>query len=145
MKNDKFKRLNLGCGRDIIKYWVNVDKRNFGQDEIYDLNQMPYPWDGNTFDAILMKDIIEHLKEPNKVFKEIFRVAKNGATVVIRTPHPKSPLMPKDPEHFSPISLSSLMHLSGFEVIYLHIHKYKPFRVLPMRYGNVTCVVRVIK
>jgi 2-polyprenyl-3-methyl-5-hydroxy-6-metoxy-1,4-benzoquinol methylase len=144
MKSNTAKKLNLGCRKDIREGWINVDKRDFGQDMIYDLNKMLYPLDDNTFDVILAQDIIEHLQEPTKIFREIFRIAKNGATIVARTPHPLSPLMKKDPTHVSSIP-PDFFKSTGFEVIYLFVQKYRPFKFLPMRYGNITCVMRVIK
>ncbi|MCD6572906.1 MAG: methyltransferase domain-containing protein [Thermoplasmata archaeon] len=134
-------KINFGCGKDIRKGWINVDKRDFGQELIYDLNMFPYPFDDDTADAILMQDILEHLVNPEKVLKEIYRISKNGATVVIRTPHPKSPHMKRDPEHVSAIPPSFLKDFSVFpaDVIYYHCQRGLLF------YWNQTVVLRVKK
>ena len=39
------------------------------------------------FDEILMKMILEHLDNPIKVLKEIIRISKNNARLIIIVPH----------------------------------------------------------
>lgn len=50
----KKKKLNLGCGKDIKKEYVNLDIRKFpGVDIIHDLNKFPYPFKDDSFDEII--------------------------------------------------------------------------------------------
>ena len=44
------------------------------------------PFDDDTFDAINVADVLEHLVEPASALHELRRVAKPGATIVISTP-----------------------------------------------------------
>lgn len=44
------------------------------------------PFDDGTFDAVNLADVMEHLQEPEEALREIRRVAKPGAAVVISTP-----------------------------------------------------------
>jgi len=142
-------KLNLGCGRDIRKGWINLDKTNYlGVDIVFDLNVFPYPFQDNTFDVILMQDVLEHLEDPVAVMKEIYRISKNGCIIIIRTPHPESPLMKQDKTHISKIEPDFLINFNVFpaEVLYYHCHIGKMFGVLPIkRYWNQLAIIRVIK
>lgn len=85
------KKLNLGCGGDYKNGWVNVDERtNIKKDVTWNLEKMPYPFKNNEFDEILLSHVLEHLSEPIDVLKEIIRISKNHAKIVIRVPHATS-------------------------------------------------------
>ncbi len=72
---------------------------NSQADVLHDLNTVPYPVDSDSFDLILMQDILEHLDDVARVMAEVFRVAKDGALVRIRTPHFSSYYAYNDPTH----------------------------------------------
>ena len=44
------------------------------------------PFEDSTFDAINLADVLEHLVDPGGALRELQRVAKPGATIVISTP-----------------------------------------------------------
>lgn len=47
-------KLNLGCGTDIRKGWINLDIAKLdGIDVIHDVNNVPLPFEDNTFDYVL--------------------------------------------------------------------------------------------
>jgi SAM-dependent methyltransferase len=100
--------LNLGCGhakRDFpeasrASEIVGVDHSPASQaDVIHDLDQVPYPLPSDSFDLILMQDVIEHLENIPAVMAEVHRVARHGALVRIRTPHFSSWYAYNDPTH----------------------------------------------
>lgn len=81
-------KLNLGCGKDIKKGWVNVDyKAAKGIKVIHDLNEFPYPFKDNSVDEILMDNILEHLLNPHKTMLELSRILKPKSKVTILVPH----------------------------------------------------------
>jgi len=85
------KRLNLGCGGDYRKDWINVDCRNnIIVDKKVDLEKYPYPFKNNEFDETLISHVLEHLSEPIKTLKEIARISKNNAKIVVNVPHATS-------------------------------------------------------
>ncbi|OGC51973.1 hypothetical protein A2982_03545 [candidate division WWE3 bacterium RIFCSPLOWO2_01_FULL_39_13] len=94
--------LDAGCGngnyvidenRNKIKTAVGVDvkeeftKKNISMDTIRycDLEKMPFKDD--YFDAVVSLWVLEHLKSPDKVFKEIYRVLKPNGYFFFATPN----------------------------------------------------------
>ena len=89
-----------------------------------DLEQ-PLPYKNNSFDIIFCKSVIEHLYYPEKTFKEVYRILKEGGAFVVMTPDYDSTkqVFNNDFTHRSPFTLKSL------EQIY-KIHNFR----------NVTCI-----
>ncbi len=82
------RKLNLGCGDDIKKGYINVDFEKFkGVDKIFDLNKIPYPFKEKRFEEILINNILEHLNNPYQVMKEIYRISKKNCKIYITVPH----------------------------------------------------------
>jgi len=78
--------INIGCGKDKIPGYTNIDL--YGNPDIrHDLNKFPYPLKANSVDSILCKHVLEHLKEPELFFREIYRIMKKGARARIIVPH----------------------------------------------------------
>ena len=110
-------KLNLGCGLDIKKGFVNVDIGYFNQEIRHDLNVFPYPFKDKTFTYVLMNHSIEHLKEPVKVMQEIHRVCKKGARIDIVVPYFSSPNMWSDPTHETCFNWHTFERFSGFKIL----------------------------
>ncbi len=102
----KKEKINLGCGKEIKEGYINLDFEEFdGVDVIHDLNIFPYPFKTNQFKEILMDRSLEHLDNPYRVMKEIYRIAQKDAVIKIRVPH------------FSSIQCwGNLQHKRGFSV-----------------------------
>jgi len=97
------KKLNAGCGRDIKKGWVNLDReKHEGVDIVHDLDNFPYPFEDSTFDEIWADQIMEHLDNPEKFVRELWRIAKPKAKVIIGTVHFSSPTVWGDITHKRP-------------------------------------------
>ena len=85
------KRLNLGSGNDYRSGWVNVEViPSLKGDVRHNLEKYPYPFKANTFDEIRASNILEHLTDPIKALKEIIRIARPGAKLVVIVPHAHS-------------------------------------------------------
>jgi len=98
------KKLNLGCGLNKFKGYINVDKNPvFKPDEVVDLNITPWPWKDNDITHIALKDILEHLGNDKqdliRIIKEMYRVSTHGALWEIQVPHWRSDNAFSDPTH----------------------------------------------
>lgn len=96
--------LNLGCGFKKIEGALNVDKEPLAQpDKIVDLEVFPWPFDDNSFDVIVAKDILEHLGQTPSDFinilKEMYRISKPNATWEVVFPHWRCDNAINDPTH----------------------------------------------
>jgi SAM-dependent methyltransferase len=97
-------KLNLGCGFNKKDGYVNVDKfETCAPDRVVDLEQTPWPFETSSVDEIQMIHVLEHLGADTDVFlaivKELHRVCRPGARVLIEVPHPRHETFLNDPTH----------------------------------------------
>ena len=94
-------RLNLGCGRDIRPGWVNVDTVPLpGVDVATDFDSDPrLPFADGTVGYSEGVHVIEHLRDPLPFMQELWRVTRNGGTVVFRCPFGSTDDADEDPTH----------------------------------------------
>lgn len=92
------KLLDLGCGDvalyEMYKYLVSdsicVDWGGSFHDVShldfeFNLNE-PFPLEDNYFDTILLTDVLEHISNPDNLWKEMNRVLKAGGKIIIGVP-----------------------------------------------------------
>ena len=102
-----YRKLNLGCGKDIRDEWINLDKIALpGVDVVVDVEHAPLPFDDDEFDEILCKDILEHV-EYIPVLRELHRVLSPKGILEIRVPHFTSRENFVDPTHKEMFSIST--------------------------------------
>lgn len=105
------KKLNLGCGRDIKKDYINLDIiKGEGIDVVWDLDKFPYPFKDNQFIEINFINIIEHLLYPEKALRELYRIAKDGCIINVRAPHFSNPGIWWDLTHRRGLCYTSFDH-----------------------------------
>lgn len=105
------KKLNLGCGTDIKKDFINVDyMEGKGVDLVHDLNSYPYPFKDSSMKEIFAQDIMEHLDNPNDFIRELWRIGANGCKIYIRVPHFSSVYAWSDMTHKRPFGRMSFNH-----------------------------------
>jgi predicted SAM-dependent methyltransferase len=88
-------KLNIGCGTDYKKGWINIDNNSDNNIEKLDLNwdlRNPLPFPDNSIDFIFNEHFIEHLtvEEGQIVIKDFMRVLKPGGVFRIATPDLKT-------------------------------------------------------
>ncbi|HWI74367.1 MAG TPA: methyltransferase domain-containing protein [Baekduia sp.] len=131
---------DVGCGSKKFPGAFGIDiSSDTDADLVHDLDAYPYPVEPNSFDQILMQDVIEHIAEPYKLMAELHRIARPGARIQLRTPHFSSALAYGDPTHrhfFSSMAIRSLgtpgfAHYSEvrFETVHVTLDQWAPFRI----------------
>ena len=84
-------KLNIGCGRDIKKGYINLDKYDIpGVNVVHDIEKGKFPFNDNTFNEIYCCHILEHLhtfEDFIHVMEEIHRTVKKTGIVIIKVPH----------------------------------------------------------
>src|SRR5579863_9818467 len=96
-----FKKLNLGCGHDYRKDWVNVDFDSRVKCDL-ELNLFEYPWKGledNTYSEVVVRHFLEHVPEPIGFMDELWRVCAPFAEVSVIGPYWSSVGTHQDPTH----------------------------------------------
>lgn len=94
------KKLNFGCGDDIMPGYVNLDIVKLkGVDVIHDFNKFPYPFKKDEFDEVFTSHVLEHVDDLPKVLTELKRICKKGARIKIRVPHFSCGVSYRDPTH----------------------------------------------
>jgi tetratricopeptide (TPR) repeat protein len=100
-------KLNLGCGKNPVAGYVNVDK--FGEPDVkLDLEQFPWPWQTSSVGEVLLNHALEHLGETTATYlgiiKELYRVCVADALIKIAVPHPRHDDFLADPTHVRAIT-----------------------------------------
>ena len=81
-------KLNLGCGKDIRKGWVNIDRfPGEGVDMVLDLEASKLPFPDDSVEEVLASHILEHLLRWEDLLLEIRRVLRPGGKLTIRVPY----------------------------------------------------------
>jgi len=81
-----------------------------------DLYELPFR--DNTFEAILNVEVLEHVKEPKDVLKELFRVLKRGCRLFLIAPQGwEEHGIPGDYFRFTSFGLRYLFEEAGFEIL----------------------------
>lgn len=133
--------LDIGCGSKKWPGAVGLDiSADTDADVVHDLDVFPYPLEDDSFDQVLMQDVIEHVAEPIRVMEELQRVCRPGARIQLRTPHFSSVLAFSDPTHKHYFSAEAIRTLAEprfahytegrMRVVHVTIDHWLPFRLL---------------
>jgi len=123
---------DLGCGKVpfyqvyrplvtevVCVDWDTVERTNPFLDFCCDLNE-PLPFKNGEFDTIILSDVLEHLRQPEKIWKEMNRILAPGGKVILNVPffyklHEK----PFDFYRYTEFALRNFAENSGFSVVVL--------------------------
>ena len=106
-------KLNLGCGKDYIDGWVNVDLYDDSTCDIkHDLEVFPWPWEDDSVSEIKIIHTLEHLGADWKVYikihQEMYRVCEDDAEIMVAVPSPWHWNFTSDPTHVRPVTADGL-------------------------------------
>jgi len=134
--------LNLGCGNKPIDGAVNHDRiqhRKF-VDIAWDLNEMPWPWEDESFDVIVAHAVFEHLiPDLVQTLNECWRILRPGGKVRLKLPLWNSDISRRDPTHRWFFSTGSLDQFDpdtkrGREYTFYTTRKWKVIK--PLKVNN---------
>lgn len=95
-------KLNVGCGNKPLKGFVNLDltKHSEHVDVAWDLNEMPWPFEDESFEKVAALSVLEHLR-PRLLdsMDELWRILIPGGVAVVKLPHWKANLSWEDLTH----------------------------------------------
>ena len=127
------KILDVGCGNgdfttELLNMGFDVQGIDIGDSNPLgerftkvDIQHQKYPFPDNHFEIVFSKSVIEHLREPDYMVDEIYRILKPGGTFICLTPswkHSHKEQFYIDHTHVTPFtrhSLETICELSGFE------------------------------
>ncbi len=81
-------KLNLGCGKNYLKTWINTDISDKIKKDIYLDVTKKFPFRDSCIDFVFSEHMFEHLKlnEQINMLKECFRVMKKSTVIRIAQP-----------------------------------------------------------
>jgi SAM-dependent methyltransferase len=106
-------KINLGCGTDYKKGWINVDFNKEVNADVYADFKKRLPFPSNYADYILIDNVLEHV-ERNRLFpflEELHRICKKGAILEIFVPHYSGMYAFKHPTHYNYFGINSFSTL----------------------------------
>jgi hypothetical protein len=87
-------------------WWINGVTGERGQ------TYREWPWDVSTVDEVIFHHSLEHMGEQVDAFfhilKEVYRICKNGAQLLITVPHPRHDDFLNDPTHVRHITAQQM-------------------------------------
>lgn len=133
--------LDVGCGSNKYPGAIGIDiSDETSADVVHDLDTFPWPLEDDSFDQILLQDVVEHLHDLYAVFGELHRVSRPGARLQLRTPHFSSVLAYSDPTHVHFFSVAAIRALANpgfqhytaarFQAVSVSLDLWLPFRML---------------
>lgn len=130
MFNLKEKKLNLGCGVDVLEGYVNLDKYPYPRvDVVCDLDLGILPFEDDEFDYVKAENILEHL-DYKLVLVELARIMKKNGFINIRVPHFTSRDVYADPTHKYGFSVKALKFFVIDDREQNEKYNFRKFRVL---------------
>ncbi len=112
-------KLNLGCGIDCRKGWINLDKeKRKGVDVVFDLEKTPLPFKDNSINQVHAFHIFEHINNFNNLLEDLYRICRSGTLIKIKTPYFASVDAYSDPTHVRCFTLKTFkIYSAKFKVL----------------------------
>ena len=134
------KILDLGCGigdylsvtKNAIGIDINKDNIDYLQEKGYKafhMSEEKIPFSDNSFDCVILDNVIEHIENPNNLLKEIERVSTNYSHLLIGVPGIKGFAIDSDHKKFYNLkNLNKLIFKYDYKKIkVMHFPIFLPF------------------
>lgn len=79
--------------KDILKAKQNLRQKNLAEDCVIVGDAKKLPFVSNSFDILLLSDILEHVSHPDLVARESIRVVKKGGLILATVPNELHPVV----------------------------------------------------
>ena len=125
------KILDIGCSNNKIKGAIGLDRDRNSQADIICELEKTIPLKTNSADLVYCKHLLEHLDDPEHLIREIYRISKSGARLIVEVPHFSSYVAYSNLGHkryFSYFLLNSLIGAIPHKAVKKKITFYKTFR-----------------
>lgn len=122
--------LDLGCGKVPLFHayknyisdnccvdWINTQHKNEYIDLEHDLTK-PLPFQDGEFDTIILSDVLEHLPQPENLFREMSRVLSCNGKIIMNVPfYYMIHEQPHDYYRYTEFALRRFVEISGLKLI----------------------------
>ena len=105
-------RINLGCGDQLREGWVGVDRVPSPATRVLCDLGASLPFRDGSVEEVMLDNVVEHIPDLVGLMREVARIGRTGARVVVRTPHFSALASWRDPTHVHHLSYFSLDHVS---------------------------------
>jgi len=95
-------KLHLGCGKNYMSTWINVDNADVKCDLNFSLEMCqytPFPYADNSIDVFYCAHTLEHIRNILPLMQELHRIAKPNAYFLAIVPHGSNDAAYEDPTH----------------------------------------------
>ncbi|MEW6126543.1 MAG: class I SAM-dependent methyltransferase [Acidobacteriota bacterium] len=111
--------LDIGCGANKVAGAIGMDiNPRTAADVIHDLDELPYPFEADSFDEIIGRHVIEHVKDPLAVMCELHRITRAGGIVKLVAPHWTNPDFATDLTHRNHLNSYSFRNLTADRAVF---------------------------
>ncbi len=119
LKNEK--KCNV-FGLDISKIAIEEVNKKGMPGIVANVNNIPFP--SNTFDVVIATEVLEHLRRPKNLFKQIIKILKDSGLFIVSTPY--NALGPEVLNvHLRTYNISSLKEVISFNSMNIKIEEIK--------------------
>ena len=135
-------RVNLGCGGRRLPGFLGVDRYPAPAVDLRADLTRGLPFADSAIDEVLLDNVIEHIADIPALMQELHRVCRDGAEILIRTPHFTSLSSWRDPTHVHHLSYFSMDHFEREGVAH-YTSGGRGFRVIARKlsFGGLTGLV----
>ncbi len=108
--SDNMRVLDVGAGgMRRAPHVTTMDVRSMeNTDVVHDADVFPWPFEDDSFDYIILSNVLEHVENIGEVLDEIQRIGRDGAMVRCICPHFSNPCTYVDVTHRHALSVLSL-------------------------------------
>lgn len=135
---DKLPVVGVDISEKLLKF--GADLGYIKKSILHDIENKALPFEDKTFDIVVISEVLEHVKQPARLLKEINRTTKNCSYLIITVPYDtglspwrclftaqcflKGTILGDNYyknncghiQHFSPEALSELCNVNGFKI-----------------------------